>query len=335
MPGASGGTDADRKALAERQLALDALLANMAEGFAMCQAVWDAQGRLCDYTILELNAALQRMLGVGSEAIGTRLSDRPGDRAEWLQLCEGVLKTGAPASFEVHTRDGDLWHEIRVTRVTDDKMAQLFFDITERKRAEARQAGLFDELNHRVSNNLTLVAGILQMKARDTDNHEVRDHLLRAVARVESIAQVHRALYRGARTEAVDLSVYLEDLCASVRDALVHDDRIEVAVEAEAILVPVDTAIPLGMVVNELVTNAVKYAYPPGVKGRVSVLSARDGDRMLLSVRDFGQGLPFEAESRTGGLGMKLVRALVAQIDGHLATLGPPGAGFEIRVPTP
>jgi two-component sensor histidine kinase len=121
-----------------------------------------------------------------------------------------------------------------------------------------------------------------------------------------------------------------------VRDALVHDDRIEVAVEAEPISVPVDTAIPLGMVVNELVTNAVKYAYPLGATGQILVRSSRDGDQLLLSVQDFGQGLPSEAESRTGGgLGMKLVKALVAQIDGHLATLGPPGAGFEIRVPTP
>jgi two-component sensor histidine kinase len=322
--------------LTERQLALDALLENMAEGFAMCEAIWDARGHLSDYVILELNTALQRMLGVGPEAVGTKLNDSPGDRSDWLKLCEGVLKTGAPASFEVHTRNLDLWHEIRVTRVTDDTMAQLFFDITERKRAEARQAGLFNELNHRVSNNLMLVTGILQMKARETDSADVRDQLLRAVARVESIAQVHRALYRGTRTDTVDFGIYLEDLCAGVRASLVRDDHIELKVESEPISVPIDTAIPLGMVINELVTNAVKYAYPDGGGGPVFVRSARDGNQLLISVRDLGRGLPLGAGQRPGsGLGMKLVRSLVAQVGGELVTAGPPGTLFEVRVQAP
>lgn len=120
--------------LLDRQLGLDALLENMAEGFAMCEAVWDAQGRLCDYTILEMNAALQRMLGVGPEAIGSKLSDSSGDRVDWLKLCDRVLKTGAPSSFEVHTRGLDLWHEIRVTQVTEAKMAQ---NLLRRHRAKA------------------------------------------------------------------------------------------------------------------------------------------------------------------------------------------------------
>ena len=302
----------------------------------MCEAIWDEQGRLADYTILELNTALQRMLGVGPEAVGTRLSDGRGGSPEWLRLCERVLKTGQPASFETHTRRTDVWHEIRVTRVTEDRMAQLFFDITERKRAEARQASLFDELNHRVSNNLTLVSSILQMKARETDSEEVRDQLQRAVSRVESIAQVHRALYRGARTETVDFRAYLQELCAGVRASLIHDDRIVLEVDSAPAFVPVDTAVPLGMVVNELVTNAVKYAYPPPAGGAISVRLARDGDGLRLSVRDQGRGLPQDVAPRPGGgLGMKLIRSLVAQVGGQLSTSGPPGAAFEISLPAP
>src|SRR5580700_652680 len=152
----------DLKRGEERQLSFEALLANMTEGFAMCEAIWDAHGHLADYTILELNASLQRMLGVGPDAVGTKLSDNPGDWKDWLALCDGVLKTGEPAGFEIFTAGVDLWHEIRVTRVTETQMAQLFFDITERKRAELRQAELFDELNHRVNNNLSLVSSILR-----------------------------------------------------------------------------------------------------------------------------------------------------------------------------
>mgnify|MGYP001555597223 CR=1 FL=1 len=326
----------DLKRGEERKLSFDALLANMTEGFATCEAIWDAQGRLADYVIIEMNAALQQMLGVGPEAVGTKLSDSAGDRKDWLRLCDRVLKTGVPASFEVYTRSVDRWHEIRVTRVTETRMAQLFFDVTEHKRAEVRQGELFDELNHRVNNNLTLVSGILRMKARETDNATVRDQLLRADSRIQSIAQVHKALYCGARKDAVDFGAYLQDLCAGVKDALVHDERIELRVEPEAIPLPVDTAIPLGMVVNELVTNAVKYAYPPPSRGLILVRFVRVEDRLVLSVRDSGRGLPDGAESRPGGgLGMKLVKSLVAQVQGPLVALPPPGTAFEITISAP
>jgi hypothetical protein len=144
------------------------------------------------------------MLGVGPEAVGTKLGDSPGDWTDWLARCERVLKTGEPASFEIFTDSVDLWHEIRVTRVTEARMAQLFFDITERKRAELRQAEQFDELNHRVNNNLSLVSSILRIKARETNNDVARDQLLRADARVMGIAQVHRALHRGDWKGSVD-----------------------------------------------------------------------------------------------------------------------------------
>ena len=324
------------EALIDRQLALDALLENMTEGFAMCEAIWDEHGALADYAILELNTSLQKMLGVGPEAIGTKLSDSPGDRINWLRLCEGVLKTGVPAGFESHNRALDLWHEIRLTRVTPDKMAQLFFDITERKRAQQRQAGLFDELNHRVSNNLTLVSSVLEMKARETTSEEVREELQRAVARVQSIAQVHKALYKGPRNDVVDFGAYMVELCAAAGAALVHDERIEMDVECEPCDVLVETAIPLGMVVNELVTNAVKYAYPPAAAGLIRVRSWRDGPRLRITVADFGPGLPAPSPPRPGGgLGMKLVRLLTTQVGADLTVSGPPGAAYEITVPLP
>ena len=317
----------------ERELHYDALFETMSEGFALCEGIRDNEGRLTDYTILEMNPALMRMLGVGPEAVGTKLSDGRWNSKEWLALCQRVLKTGKSAGFEYHHARTDLWHEVRITRVTETRMAQLFFDITERKKAEARQADLFDELNHRVKNNLALVASILGMKARATDNEVVRDQLLKAVSRVHSISQVHSALYKGARKDEVDFGVYLRELCTGISQSLVHDDRISVEVEAEPIMVAVDTAIPLGMVVNELVTNAVKYAYPPPSRGSISVRFRRDGQNLLLVVDDQGRGLPSPGQDRSGGLGMKLVGSLVAQVQGQLAVRRHPGAGFEIRLP--
>ena len=107
-------------------------------------------------------------------------------------------------------------------------------------------------------------------------------------------------------------------------------------VEADAVFVPVDTAIPLGMVVNEMVTNAVKYAYPLPDKGLIWVVFKRERDELLLTVRDLGRGLPADLKSRAGGgIGMKLIQSLVAQVQGRLVMGGPPGTAFEIRLAAP
>jgi two-component sensor histidine kinase/PAS domain-containing protein len=328
-----GRLEKGQDALAQKNLQHDALFEAMREGYALCEAIRDSRRRLVDYTILEINPALQAMLGVGPEVVGARFSNTPGDWSAWLALCDRVLTTGEPAAFEHYDKRAGRWHDIRITRVSPTCMAQICFDITARKAAELRQIELFEELNHRVSNSLALVSSILRLKARATEHAIVRDQLLRADARVQSIGQVHRALYRGGRADRVDFGAYLRDLCDSVRASLTHDDRIAVAVEAEPIMLPVDTAIPLGMVVNELVTNAIKYAYPYPERGVIRVDLSRAGDGLALEVRDNGQGLSDDAEGASSGLGMRLTRSLVAQVGGDMVAHRRPGARFEITVP--
>jgi len=326
------GLQSSRHDLAERTVNYDSLFGAMSEGFALCEAIWDKDGRLSDYTVSELNPALARMLGVGAEAIGSKLSDTSDDRAAWLSICDRVLKTGTPESFEFHNPATGRWHEIHINRVTESRIGQLFFDITERKTAEIRQGELFDELNHRVKNNLMMVAGLLQMQARSA-TPEAREQLLKAVDRVQSIAQVHGALYHGSQRHAVDFGAYLQDLCASLSQSLISDDRVTLEVEAEPAMLSVDTAIPLGMVVNELVTNAVKYAYPEPATGVITVRFGRQEGGFVLTVGDSGQGLPGNIESRPGSLGMKLINSLVAQVGGGLSVSHHPGATFEIMLP--
>ncbi|HEY2482191.1 MAG TPA: histidine kinase dimerization/phosphoacceptor domain -containing protein [Caulobacteraceae bacterium] len=318
------------EALNERNLQYDALFQSIPEGFAVCDAIRGPDGRLVDYVITEINPALQQLLHVGPEVVGTRLTDSPGDWSRWLQICDRVLNTGKPVSFERYNRITNLWHEVHVSRLTETRMAQLFFDITNRKVGEARQVQAFDELNHRVKNNLAMVSSLLQLQARESKG-QVRDQLLKAAARVQSIAEVHDALSRGAGAATVDFGTYLQDLCASLSRSLAIEEQIALRVEAEPQDLAVDTAISLGMVVNELVTNAAKYAYPGGETGAIRVKFARDGDRLLLSVRDDGPGMP-EAPG-PGGLGMRLVRSLLDQLGGEFRVHPGEGAAFEISLP--
>ena len=319
-----------RDALSERNLHYRSLFDTIPEGFAVCDAIRDAQGRLVDYTIVEINPALQRLLGVGDEVIGSRLTDRPANWSRWLQVCDQALTTGKPISFERYNRVTKRWHEVHVSALTEKRMAQFFFDITERKVEQARQASAFDELNHRVKNNLAMVAGLLELQARGSKG-QVRDHLVKAAARVQSIAEVHDALSRGAGADSIDFGAYLQDLCASLRRSLAIEDRIALRVETEPEILAVDTAISLGMVVNELVTNAAKYAYPEGAAGEIVVGFVRAEDQLLLTVRDDGRGLP--SEPGPGGLGMRLVGSLLDKLGGELRLQEGRGAGFEISIP--
>jgi two-component sensor histidine kinase len=315
--------------LRERTLNYDTLFASIPEGFAVCDAIRDGEGRLVDYTIVEINPALQRLLGVGKEVIGTRLTDAPGNWSRWLRVCDLAMTTGNTVSFERHNRASDLWHEVHISKLTETRMAQLFFDITDRKVQEARRAAAFDELNHRVKNNLAMVASLLQLQARGSED-QVREHLVKAAARVQSIAEVHDALSRGGG-DAVDFGAYLQDLCASLRRSLAIEDCIALRVETEPENVSVETAISLGMVVNELVTNAVKYAYPKGEAGAITVAFRRDGHRLTLTVGDHGQGLA--SEPGAGGLGTRLVRSLLDQLGGEMRVRNDGGTAFEITLP--
>jgi two-component sensor histidine kinase len=321
---------ASAEALRERTLQYDTLFRSIPEGFAVCDAIRGPDGRLIDYTIAEINPALQELLHVGPEVINSRLTDSPGDWTRWLQVCDQVLTTGEPVTFERYNRVLNLWHEVHVSRLTPTRLSQLFFDITARKVEEARQVHAFDELNHRVKNNLAMVSGLLQLQAREARG-QVREQLLKASARVQSIAEVHDALSRGAGAATVDFGTYLQDLCVSLSRSLAIEEQIALRVEAVPQDLPVDTAISLGMVVNELVTNAAKYAYPNGAAGAIRVKFGREGDRLLLSVRDDGPGLP--ESPGPGGLGMRLVRSLLDQLGGEFRVHPGEGAAFEISLP--
>jgi two-component sensor histidine kinase len=304
---------------------------SLAEGLAVVEAHFDADGAIDDYTIVDTNASLRTMLDFGvARAEGLRLSQTRYGGPAWMELCERVLTSGRPRSFEFESPRNNRWYEIRVTRITPTRLAHFFFDITGRKLAELHQAQLFDELNHRVKNNLAMVAGLLNMQARDA-TPEARDQLTRAADRVHSISEVHANLYKGGRRESIDFGAYLKDLCGGLADSLLDDGRLTLEVTTQSVEAPIDAAIPLGMIANELVTNAAKYAYPAPIGGIIRVTCERDAGSLILTVADQGRGMT-EPQS-TGGLGMRLIGAMAKQLGAELSVGQGPGVTFTLRLP--
>lgn len=198
-------------------------------------------------------------------------------------------------------------------------------------KAVERQQALTHEMNHRVNNSLQMVASVLHLHS-STANEDVRKELRQAEARITAIARVHRRLYRGDEIAAIDLAAYLREVCNDIAES-VSNCEINVDVE-QGIVVRTDRAIPAVLSVNELITNAAKYAYP-GRDRRVWVRLARSSDdTALISVRDEGVGLPAEFDLKAGGLGMRLVNSFARQLQGELQVVRKdPGTEFVLRFP--
>jgi len=322
---------AGNERLADGELRYRTLFNAVTDGFSLVELVRDERGMVVDYVVREANPAMLRFFGLNRDIVGRRQSELlPDVSSAYLSACHRA-SGGEPVEFEWRSPAVDRWYAVRLSRIADDQIAQIVQDVTDRKTAEARHTELFDELNHRMKNNLAMVSAMLSLQARIGEEPAIRSHLLKAVDRIQAIADVHASLYRGSRKDDVDFAAYLQDLCGRLAGSLLETDRVKLQVQAEPAIMPLDRAVALGVVVNELVTNAAKYAYPPPTEGIIDVKLEHQPQSLVLSIGDSGAGLP--AEPSNTGLGMRLVRSLVQQIGATLEVEHHPGATFRVRLP--
>jgi two-component sensor histidine kinase len=193
---------------------------------------------------------------------------------------------------------------------------------------------LFEELQHRVANSLQIIASILLMKARVVQSEETRGHLKDAHRRIISVAAVQKQLYASGETASVDVAAYLTRLCESLATSMIGDTRpISLNVVGEAGCASSREAESLGLIVVEVVTNALKHAFPDdNAKGRITVTYVRAGKNWTLSVSDDGVGKPDGVlPEKISGLGTGIVRALAEQLDARVETsTGPAGTAVTI-----
>lgn len=210
----------------------------------------------------------------------------------------------------------------------------------ERQQADAKlaealehQALLTREMSHRVKNSLTSVVGLLRVQANSTPSRDVKAALQDASARVETIAQVHDHLWRGTQIGFIELVDFMTELCKRLRGTMqghtLHS-------HADPMILSADHAIPLGLLINELVANAVKYAYPGG-SGAIEVSAHEIDGQLRVEVSDQGIGLPdgFKIDQPRASLGFKVIAGLTRQLQGHIRILSnqPTGARFQLDLP--
>ena len=205
----------------------------------------------------------------------------------------------------------------------------IIIDISDLKNAEDKIVAslkekevLIQEINHRVKNNMQIISSLLSLQANHTSSDEAAEILKESRGRVKSMAMIHEKLYHNSNLSQLNMAEYLNNL---VRDILRSyssiSSRVTSNVDVDDIYLNINTALPMGLMVNELVSNSIKHAFPEG-EGNISIKLEYDGEKYILTVSDNGIGLPEDVDPfESSSLGLKLVNSLSIQLEGDLSVL--------------
>lgn len=190
-----------------------------------------------------------------------------------------------------------------------------------------QQKILLKEIHHRVKNNLQIISSLMSLQSRNVDNDEVVGVLNESRRRVEAIALIHQKLYQDDKGNKVDFKSYLEEFIQSHRTL---NSKICFSLDSDEITLHLDCAVPLGLIISELFTNAIKHAFDTIESPELTISIALHGREVKLWIRDNGNGLPpnFDMMSENLGLGTDIILSLTEQIDGKLNYYNDEGANF-------
>jgi two-component sensor histidine kinase len=223
------------------------------------------------------------------------------------------------------------------------KLVGTSIDITERKQVEAELRAsltekdtLLKEIHHRVKNNLQIVSSLLSLQSCSLQDPKLLQPFVESQRRIAVMAMIHEGLYRSGNLATLNFTTYVQNLIEDLfQSYLSSDSGICWHLAIDQVNLALDQAIPCGLIINELVSNAIKYAFPDDRPGHITIRFVRDSLQYQLTVTDNGIGLPVELDPfHTDSLGLQVVCALTKQLDGSLEIGRTPGATFCITFPT-
>ena len=317
------------------------------DGFTILQPVREG-GKIVDFIWVYENTAIARLNGTDPEkVIGHRLSELLPNHVgtPFHEVYKQVAETGEPRVLEAPYQGGTvenlIWFRVAVVPLGND-IAILAQDITAHKQAEEKirvaltqKEVLLKEIHHRVKNNMQVISSLVSLQAGRSHDTIIGDVLKDVSHRVRSMAMVHEKLYQSTDLAHVDFARYAESLINFLwRSFGMESSSILFIKNLETVLLPVDKAVPLGLMLNEIISNVFKHAFPDRRKGKVSIsLNCENERRVVLCVRDNGKGLPKGLDWKAAdSLGLHLVQMLASQIHADVEVTSNEGTEFKVTL---
>jgi PAS domain S-box-containing protein len=299
------------------------------------------------------NQGAERLYGyTPAEIIGRPVTTLvPLDRqAEIASILERLKRGERVEHFETVRRrkDGSLVDiSLTVSPIKDEygnvvAASSIARDITDKKRSEAlihaqltEKSVLLQEIYHRVKNNLQLICSLLDLRWREMKGSNPDTAFKESIDRIRAMALVHEKMLQSGEYTTIDLMSYITELFEPLREAyLGNDKRIQLKMTGDSCLVALDVAVPLGLIFNELITNALKYAFPNGNSGEIQIDILNCEDLATIIFSDNGVGFGGEIDfSSVQTFGLRIVRLLTSQLRGSIEASSSTGTTYTIRVP--
>lgn len=302
--------------------------------------------------IVEWDDALCDVYGIERKDAPTNSQEflalvHPDDRPIAWAAISACIEKGTDADYQFRAVVGNSvrWIYDRSALIRDAEgnaayMLGACLDITDRRRIEDERDKLLEkhtvllrELTHRTKNHLSMIISLLRLKGARQKDPDAKQDFERAIERVHTIAFLHEQLYQKDMFDRIDIDSYLENICANLELSLFAETQIALVREIQAADLTIDQAVPLGLIVNEAVTNAAKYAFSPSQAGKIVIRFRKRGGQGILTISDNGRG--FGVPNPSQGIGTKLIRSLAKQIGARIRVVARNGLTYSFTFRTP
>nr|WP_282730546.1 histidine kinase dimerization/phosphoacceptor domain -containing protein [Methanobacterium alcaliphilum] len=302
-----------------------------------------------DHKVQYVNNGMLKMFNVQSSYIINKdinngiITSRMPDFYQYYMQAQEQLKPVFVESIESQLSSGKAYFSgWIIPHVEDEKFNGAIItasDVTITKEAEKLMKAslkekelLLGEVHHRVKNNMQIISSLLRLQSSEVEDPESRNILLESQNRIKTMSIVHESLYQSENFSEIDMLNYINRLVKNLTITYSSSERVIFQVNSENIQLAIDTAIPVGLVINELVTNAIKHAFPDNRKGKIYIEFKKDPECYQLIVKDDGVGMPADIDlSSCTSLGWELVNGLVDQLSGTLTLNRENGTEITIR----
>jgi PAS domain S-box-containing protein len=348
--------------ITERKRAEDARRKALAEALRVTQALRESEARLrsvVDHAPIVIWALDREGVYTFSEGRGLEsLGLEPGEvlgcsvfevYADYPEIISDARRALSGETFSSSTQVGDIAFENRYVPLKDGHgivigTIGVSLDVTERRRAEEQirvslreKETLLQEIHHRVKNNLQVISSLLRLQSAQVADPHTLAVLTESRGRVQSMALVHEMLYQSENLARVDFGAYVRNLAGYlIRAYRTSSTRVALRSDVQDVTLGIDLAVPCGLVINELVSNALKHGFPDDREGEINIKMRADPSTITLIVSDDGVGLPDGLDwQRAESLGLQLIVMLVEQLEGAIELDRGAGTVFEITFPRP